>query len=68
MAPDMQLMDSNANADEALKGSKFWSEFINELSIDIPTWKDLDGYAAEPGQALLDLMMTYDAIRCHNNW
>jgi hypothetical protein len=42
MAPDMQLMDSNANADEALKGSKFWSEFINELSIDIPTWKDLD--------------------------
>jgi hypothetical protein len=37
MAPDMQLMDSNANADEALKGGKFRSEFINELSIDIPT-------------------------------
>ena len=42
MAPDMQLMDSNANANKALKGGKFWSEFINELSIDIPTWKDLD--------------------------
>jgi hypothetical protein len=68
MAPDMQLMDSSANADEALKGGKFWSEFIMSYQLIYRPEKILIGYAAEPGQALSDLMMPYDVIRCHNNW
>lgn len=42
IVPYMQLTTSNANTDEALEGSKCWSEFVHKLSTDIPTWKDLD--------------------------
>ena len=62
MTPDTQLMTPKANADEALKGSKCWSEFIHKLSIDIPTWKGLDRECCETWSGSIVL---YDALWCH---
>ena len=62
MAPDMQLMTLNANADEALKGGKCWSEFIHKLSIDIPTWKGLDRVCCGTWSVSV---RPYNALWCH---
>lgn len=61
MAPDMQPMTPNANADEALKGGKCWSEFIHKLSIDIRIWKDLDRVSCRTWSGTV---RPYDALWC----
>jgi hypothetical protein len=58
-------MNFNANADEVLKADQ--NLYMSYQLIYQPD-KILIGHAAEPGQALSDVMMPYHAIRCHNTW